>query len=131
MDNLDFQTDMSTGDPDTCSSVTDVQWRQRPLPGATRAWWYCPLEHLVGDVCTAGIIEVDLDEIAAQAGPYQLNLDKTACHELGHSVGMTHHVHADVHDTQPDYDDCMVSGPVHAGHDFYSIHHRFHVNDGL
>ena len=50
-----------------------------------------------------------------------LNREKTACHELGHSLGLTHHASP--------YDDCMISGPVNAGHKEYINHHINHIDN--
>jgi predicted Zn-dependent protease len=50
----------------------------------------------------------------------QLNRVKTACHEIGHSGGLTHH--------DAPYDGCMVNGSVSSGHTQYNAHHKDHLN---
>ena len=49
-----------------------------------------------------------------------LNRKKTACHEVGHSGGLSH---------ESDPNDCMVPGPVSSGHTDYNTHHIGHLND--
>lgn len=52
---------------------------------------------------------------------------KTACHEIGHSVGLRHGVDGVDND---DYTDCMHSGSIPPGLDFddYDAHHIAHIN---
>jgi hypothetical protein len=53
---------------------------------------------------------------------------KTACHEIGHSVGLKHGIPG-VDNNQ--YTDCMFSGSIPAGLNFdeYDAHHITHINN--
>lgn len=78
-----------------------------------------------------------------EAGEVMRNFKKTACHELGHSLGFFHHPLND--QGPPDrgnyYDgsggthaqDCMVRGHLEQADNWmrYNQHHRDHINNYL
>lgn len=121
MENLDTQTDMSVPDfPLACDSETDVQWAQGNADG-NRGIWRCVDNSPTSAVCTKARLTVNVQAIDNDGGPPQLNLRKTACHELGHSVGQGHH--------ERPYDDCMVIMSVTEGHTQYNADHRTFINN--
>jgi hypothetical protein len=58
-------------------------------------------------------------------------LRKTICHEIGHSVGLTHYKN-DAYPSAPEgQPDCMIVGPLESSSDawrVYSAHHKSHIN---
>lgn len=118
MSNLDVQTSF-TDSLVACDSATDVVFLDANLSGTLRGQYVC--QQLIGSVCEDS--EVTLD-------PAQLNIgdndehdtSKTACHEIGHSVGLTH----------GGTTDCMRNGeapsPPSSVNTTYDSHHVAHIN---
>lgn len=117
MTNLDSQTDMSVPISGGCASSTDVQWVEANIAPA-RGQWDCIDGS--GSTCFKARLTVDYDQINFESGPLGVNLRKTACHELGHSVGQDHHA-------KP-YGDCLVSGAVDSLHQDYNGDHVGFIN---
>lgn len=111
MANLDSQTryfDTATG----CTSVTDVQWEQ--VGSANYFGLYeCITYNAVGE-CDRSRVTLN------NAWPMDNDIQrrKTACHELGHSVGL-------LHDNGLG---CMISGSVSAETSTYDAHDVGHMN---
>lgn len=101
------------------TSETDAAWANVSIGGGVRGETYC--EDFDGGVCDQNYINIDSTAIAGQTGPTNENVRKTICHELGHSVGLTH---------GSTYGGCMVSGSVTAALTWrrYSDHHVNHIN---
>lgn len=62
-----------------------------------------------------------------------VGLAKTICHELGHSMGLTHYKDGnnDFPNAPDGQSDCMISGVVPNGEGYwtiYSNHHKAHIN---
>lgn len=69
------------------TSETDVLWRLQDLPPAVLGNTFC--EDFDGGVCDQNYVELDVPEI--NLGDHdEIDQTSTACHELGHSVGLTH-----------------------------------------
>jgi hypothetical protein len=123
MQNLQEQTQM-THDKVACDpEFVDVVFQSRDLGGARGEYECLDRSSATPNLCLRSAVRYDGAQIN-QEGPQdylQGNRDKTAGHEVGHSVGMKHH--------DPEYNDCMVSGKVQAGHRQYNDHHRWHVNN--
>lgn len=100
-------------------SETDVSWDTVSLPGTTRGKAYC--EDFDNGKCDQFYAELDLAEL--RKGPHDGgDITKTACHELGHTVGLTHH--------SSGYG-CMISGEMpnaNVSWRRYVAHHRAHIN---
>jgi len=112
MGNLDTQTlYFDTGV--ACSSATDVIWESEPALGA-RGDWTCLATNAVGE-CERSRVRLNPTQLANNN-----NRRKTACHEGGHSVGLTH---------VDNGDDCMRNGAVNGGFETYNAHHVSHMND--
>lgn len=99
---------------------TDVVWLTENLPGSDRGSARC--EDYDNGKCDQYYSSLDLAEIAE--GPDdELDETKTACHELGHTVGLNHH---------PSSGDwgCMRSGPSGTALSWrrYVDHHVDHIN---
>ncbi len=106
----------------TGDSETDVVWLTRNLPGTRRGETFCDSFHLNGN-CDQFYSALDLAQIA-QGSSNELDETKTACHELGHTVGLTHHDETKWK--------CMMSGePPNAKPrwKYYSDHHVGHIDD--
>lgn len=99
-----------------CISATDTVWIRDPsLPSGTRGTYECRDFNDDG-YCASAYIRMNPDELSNT-----LNRRKTACHELGHSLGLEHH---------PDgYGDCMMSGAVSSGHQNYNSVHVTNINN--
>lgn len=70
-----------------------------------------------GNVCRRALVRLSPRELNDSN-----NYLKTACHEVGHAVGLSHN---------PPYDtDCMISGWVGRRYTTYSAHHRSHISSG-
>lgn len=117
-------TDTEVNYDSTCkysgSGETDVVWFQTNLPYGKRGTTFC--EDFDGSHCDQFYIDIDLAEI--NVGSYdEYDEAKTTCHELGHSVGLTH---------GSTYGGCMVSGEVpgtSVQYRRYSPHHVWHINN--
>lgn len=118
MNNLDGQTQMSEVGPGGCDSLTDVQFAEGFVGNGVRGEWRC-ISFNNNGVCFKSRVTLNKDIIDRDDGPYELNLKKTACHEVGHSVGLDHH---------PRPGDCMVTDAVLEGHIFYIDVHINAIN---
>jgi hypothetical protein len=116
MSNLDQQTQYDRnflGGSANCSSTTDVVWREFNDP-TLRGRYDCTATNGSSE-CEHSIIFMNPANLANQ-----LNKDKTACHEIGHSGGLSH---------SDNVNDCMISGHVSQNHRDYNDHHRTHLNN--
>jgi len=97
---------------------TDVVWQWRDLPGTTRGRTRC---EDFDTYCDQFYVQIDFNQITSSSSPDEENIRKTMCHELGHSVGLTH---------GPTPGGCMVSGAVNGDLQWrrYASHHRNHIN---
>lgn len=101
---------------------TDVRWNTGGLPAGVRGSTQCVVFRSNG-FCDRNNVTLDLSEINIGDDDEQ-DQDKTACHELGHTVGLTHH--------NAPYSDCMISGerPDNSSqYELYNAHHVGHIND--
>lgn len=144
MDTMDSQTVMADA-LHTCISSTDVRW----LDGGTLS------QDVLGQatcqivdgsnprICQAGTARINISshywygnntvggsDGVIEAGEIALNRDLTACHELGHTLGFTHH---DLDWYQTHDNDCMRNPWLEAegannGWRNYNQHHIDHIN---
>lgn len=83
--------------------VVDVWWWEIDLPAGGRGQWACQTLGPVGRCASANVI-VDFAQVDVGVND-ALDRQKTAVHEVGHSVGLDHH--------SPQAHDCaMVSGEI-------------------
>lgn len=101
MVNLDSQTDMTRSYSSTCYSSTDVVWIEGDLAGTLRGSRGC-VKAISSTICDSSELTLDYAQIDVGSDDDE-DRKKTACHELGHSVGLGHH------DTSSD---CMRNGAV-------------------
>ncbi len=99
------------------SGETNVVWRQGNLANGTTGQEIC--EDYDGSYCDQYYLTVDLAEVNEGSND-ERDEEQTACHELGHSVGLSHASN-----------DCMMSGepPADLQYRRYSDHHRSHINN--
>lgn len=109
MNNLDTQTLYTDTFTSSCSSLTDVVWESSTTISA-RGDQTCLATNSVGE-CEQSRLRLNPNQLTDD-----INRRKTACHELGHSVGLTH---------DPG---CMVSGAVSVATETYTSHHVSHMN---
>lgn len=102
------------------SGETDVVWDTANLSNGTRGRAWC--EDFDNGKCDQFYAELDIAEINKGSND-EYDATKTACHELGHTVGLTHY---------PSGWRCMVSGEVPSTATAwrrYNADHRGHIND--
>jgi len=120
--NLDAQTDMSDSFLPVCNvTTTDVWWFDADLPGTVRGQYKCVTWVVFDSICNSS--DITLDPAQINIGDFdQLDTTKSACHEVGHSVGLTHITGGD---------DCMMNGQIpneNAQYQRYNAHHVGHIN---
>lgn len=122
------QTVVQTLYPGACDAHTDVRWGQGNLSGAygearCRTRWD-------NGRCDTYNVTLDMGAINNAARPNE-QLSKTACHELGHTVGVRHYFDNDLPGGDTAHS-CLRSGEVQASWTnlrVYGHHHRTqHIN---
>ncbi|MEY4390936.1 MAG: hypothetical protein RLZZ400_679 [Actinomycetota bacterium] len=118
MDNLDSQTDMTTGAPTSCYTSTDIWYDvygSSVLGLNVRGRSMCRVALTVGTVCGSFIVQLNSDLLSTYS-----SRRKTACHEIGHTVGLSHS------SILTSTSDCMISGD----YTFHTLnsHHVSHIN---
>ncbi|GAA3753521.1 hypothetical protein GCM10022225_42780 [Plantactinospora mayteni] len=103
MDRLDDQTDMYDI-LETCASGTDIVWSRVDLEDNLRGRAVCQDFHAGSNRCNQAAIYMDFAKI--NEGSYDVeDQQKTALHEIGHTIGLGHH--------SPAAHDCaMMSGQI-------------------
>lgn len=146
LQNVQAQTVMFEVEQSDCYSYTDARIREGGgLSNDIAGLYICHTPQNNGFECAAAdvIINESWHTIAAnnlgdgntEAGEVDYNRDLTACHEVGHSLGLDHHPRSDygasfAKDCQvSDWLDKPVGGYEVPGWRTYNGHHRVHVND--
>lgn len=116
MGNLVAQTIFTKNYQDNCGSNTDVVFKADPTLGSnTRGLTAC-MEYINGGTrCNRNLVIFNPSLLSNN-----LNQNKTACHEVGHTGGL-----GETNMTN----DCMISGAVSADHIHYNGHHVDHLNN--
>jgi hypothetical protein len=136
MANLDAETsywDSFLGS--TCWGGNDVWFQLADLGPSLRGdyrcrWWNNGVDGIPNsgdDRCESAIIRLNSNSNVL-TDDHQRR--KTACHEIGHSVGLAHRLWGPP-DPRPDYwNDCMETGRVDPGAQWerYNPHHEAHAN---
>lgn len=116
MRTLASTTVMSRSFQSACTLNTDAIWQFGTIAPNVRGRYNC-LDR-TGNVCNRATLKID----PALTGN-MVNHRKTACHELGHSVGLTHR--------SADFYQCMTNGAApsdHITYRRYRAHHVDHIN---
>lgn len=117
---LDQTTDLSD-QAQACLSATDAWWYKADLPAGIRGSRSCVVVEAIG-ICDRSNLSIDFVEVDIGANDWE-DRRKTACHELGHSVGLGH-----------DTVSCMVSGEIpniaeqwrrYSGHDISHMNAQY------
>jgi hypothetical protein len=117
---LNVPTDMIDSFTSTCASSTDIWFGDANLEGGVRGYFAC-VTYVSPPVCNSGDVVVDPAELNIGINDEE-DTTKSMCHEIGHSVGMTHAVGTN---------DCMRQGEVPDLQLLwrkYNSHHIWHVN---
>jgi hypothetical protein len=129
---LESATDMtvSGGDESFCGAGTDAQVSNLNLGPGNLGLTDCT--NRSGTVCSAAHLYINEGYISTLVYPVT-TLRKTECHEIGHSVGLTHYndVNGDYPDPPSGQDDCMISGSLPSASSVfttYGTHHINHIN---
>lgn len=114
MGNLDAQTSYYDTYDSTCDSATDILWQLNSSISA-RGDYVCNAFNSSG-YCSRATIRLNPSLLTDNQ-----NRNKTACHEIGHSVGLQH---------GNSKTDCMINGAVSSGTQWitYNSHHISHAN---
>lgn len=128
MTRLRNQTDVTTSYPGACGAHTDVRWRQAAIEGSFGEA-RCILDRANG-TCDVYRLTLNMQVINGAARPVEQR-SKTACHELGHTVGVRHYWDNDFPGDDTAHS-CLRSGEVRASWTnitLYGNHHRTrHIN---
>lgn len=121
---LDAETQVTVAYQSSCDyssgTETDVVWDTADLSGTVRGRAWC--EDWDDGLCDQSYVELDVAELNEGSND-EVDTTKTACHELGHTVGLTHH--------SSGYG-CLISGEVPSTDLMwrrYVDHHKGHIND--
>ncbi len=102
------------------STETDVVWRRDNLGGSTTGSTTC--DDFNNGICDQAYITLDQAQIHV-GGEDEIDETQTACHELGHTGGLTH---GSVDS------DCMINSadtpPTGLQYRRYGTHHRGHID---
>lgn len=106
-----------------CNTVSDVVWQVTTAVAPNRGDYACLSFNSAGR-CEQARLRLNPNLLTNTA-----NRRKTACHELGHSVGLAHGQFGA--STPEYYDDCMRTGSVNNETRFQqlNLHHRTHANN--
>lgn len=112
-----------------CDNETDVRWSNREIPGAFGAAT-CYNRNTSG-TCASFTLRLNNSNIETSSHPASQRR-KTACHEAGHTLGVSHYAGNDL----PGYDtehSCLRTGyvgdPDQPWHTTYGVHHKiWHIN---
>lgn len=119
---LDEETSYDTfEEPAGCNTATDLVVSQDTSLGA-RGQYSCQ-DWNDADDCEQATLVLNPNRL-----PTDEDRVKTACHEIGHSVGLRHGIDGVDND---EYTDCMYSGEIPDGlnYDEYDDHHMAHINN--
>jgi hypothetical protein len=105
---LDATTDMSD-QAQSCLSYTDVWWYKTDLPAGYRGQRTCAVVGDIPSVCDRSNVHLDFAEIDIGGLDWE-DRRKTACHELGHTIGLGE---------EPGTVYCMVQGDVPNANETY------------
>jgi len=125
MDTLDSTTDMVSQLPETpefCEfRQTDVWWWSTNLAAGVRGQMSCAGWYTNGR-CWSYDIDLDFTELDQSSLDWE-DRQKTACHELGHTLSISHN-------TTDGAGSCMISGEIpnaNLQYRRYSSHHISHI----
>lgn len=116
---LDSDTDVSDYFESCNHTTTDVEWLDTNLPDAIRGQYQCKV--LNSGICNHSHVTLDPAELNIGIDDDE-DTTKTACHEAGHSVGLTH---------VSGGSDCMRNGELPFPDEIYytfNTHHISHIN---
>jgi hypothetical protein len=103
---------------------TDTAWRDDYIGGGTRGQTGCIHWAPASGHCDQSLVQIDSITISEGSNDYE-DMQKTACHEAGHTVGLTHHTE------RISSWGCMINGEIPSTSStwrYYGQHHKDHIN---
>jgi hypothetical protein len=118
--------------PGACQAHTDVRWKEGNLGSTTFGQATCVVTWATTGACDGYEITLNMGTINAAAQPVDQR-SKSACHELGHTVGVRHYGNAG--EPNPDgptgAHSCMRSGEVTSTWTNITLHGPHHKSSHI
>ncbi len=129
-----------TTDQIPCNGNVDMKAREiEPIPGAAGALGATECVDYADqaqNICNSANLTFDIANMSnnlSEPGDLTINMEKTSCHEIGHTVGFEHHPDSYYPPTGTHDKDCMRSWIINEASTWLRIngHHVNHINSYL
>lgn len=127
MGTLESQTIVNAERHPYCTAQTDVRWQQRYIPSGYYGLTNC-LDLNSNNRCDQWRVRIDYGLMQDYANTPPGEARHTACHELGHTVGVRHYGQDGVPNPDPSGHSCMRSGDFGDGSTPYHTYGPHHIS---